>query len=68
MFSTTATLEIMVSALGGIRPSVAKVLKEKGISGVLCVLGKGNGTTDCVPWKAANVGSDLSLAATAKHR
>jgi hypothetical protein len=29
MFSTAATLEIIVSALGGIRPSVVKVLKQK---------------------------------------
>jgi hypothetical protein len=68
MFSTTGMLEIMVSELEGIRPSMAKVLKEKGISSVLCVLAKGNETTDCVPWKAANVGLDLSLAATSKHR
>jgi hypothetical protein len=67
MFSTTDTLEIMVSALEGIRPSMAKVLKEKGISSVLCVPVKGNETTDCVPWNAANVGSKLSLATT-KHR
>jgi hypothetical protein len=68
MFSTTATQEIMVSALGGIRPSVVKVLKEKTVSDVLCVPGKGNTIADCVHWKAANVGSDSSLAVTAKHR
>jgi hypothetical protein len=34
MFSTTATLKIMVSASASIRPSVAKVLKEKSVSGV----------------------------------
>jgi hypothetical protein len=58
MFSTTSTLEIVVLALEGIRPNMAKVLKEKGVSSVLCVPAKGNETTDCVPWKAANVGSE----------